>query len=410
MLRVPIAEARPGMTLTAVVAHPRNPGTPLLRPGVVLDEHAIERLREIECEEVWIEYPGLEFVREHVCPEVFAARTRIAQQVAGAFRAVVRGSHARLDWPAYRDAIASLMARLTSSRSAQTFVQQASRHDQPMLAHAVNACHLSLLMGLRLDFYLVQERSRVPATIAKNAVNLGLGAMLKDIGMMDLDQEALDRWYATQDDSDPEFQSHVVRGFERVRGSVDPSAAAVVLHHHQKFDGSGFPPVRSIESMTRNLVGREIHVFARIAACADLFDRLRYPPRAEGRIAQMSTCRALSLMRRPPHSNWIDPTVFRALVQCVPVFAPGTMVVLNDARRGVVVAWTPEFPCQPTVEILGSSLMGVDESERERIDLREAPGLSVAWAEGFDVTQDLFYPASPHEFTLAGEGTWVGQG
>lgn len=408
MLRVPIREARPGMRLAAVVDHPRRPGTFLLKPGVVLGEYEIGRLQEIECEEVWIEYPGLEFVREFVCPEVFQERSRVAGQVGSAFRAVLRGSKARMEWPAYRDAIGGLLERLTASRASQVFVQHASRQDPPMLAHAVNVCHLSLLMGLRLDFYLVQERQRVPAGMAKNAVNLGLGAMLHDIGMLELGEDVQARWRDTQDERDEEFQRHVLIGFERVRGQIDPSAAAVVLHHHQKYNGTGFPLVRSGQGDARQVAGHEIHVFARIAACADLFDRLRYPPTAGGRVARVSTVRALNLLRVGPWSSWVDPTVFRALLSVVPAFTPGSMVVLSDGRRGVVVDWSSEEPCRPTVEILENGPLTDPWAERERIDLRKSPGLGVVWAEGFDVSQDVFYSAIPGEFALLGDGAWVG--
>ena len=398
------------MKLAAVIDHPRQPGMFLLRPGVILGEYEIGRLREIECEEVWVEYPGLEFIREHVCPEVFLARGRVAQQVSNAFRGALRGSKARLDWPAYRDAIGGLIDRITASRAAAVFVQQTSRLDPPMLAHAVNVCHLSLLMGLRLDFYLVQERSRVPASAAKNAVNLGLGAMVHDLGMLDLDQDTLDRWNQTLDDTDPAFQRHVLLGYDRVRGQIDPTAAAVVLHHHQKFDGTGFPLVQSGQADARQAAGHDIHVFARIAAAADLFDRLRYPPGAGGRVARMSTVRALNLLRSGPMSAWIDPVVFRAMLACVPAFTPGTMVVLSDGRRAVITDWDPAHPCQPTVEILDLARMADEWEERERVDLRQTPGTKVVWADGFDVSEDLFFPTIPGEFALAGDTAWKAEG
>jgi HD-GYP domain-containing protein (c-di-GMP phosphodiesterase class II) len=395
------------MKLAAVVDHPRNPGMFLLRPGVVLGEYEIMRLREIECEEVWIEYPGLDFVREHVCPEVFLERGKVAQQVGNAFRAALRGSRARLDWPAYRDSVSSLLDRLTATRAASVFVQQTSRLDPPMLAHAVNVCHLSLLMGLRLDFYLVHERARIPASAAKNAVNLGLGAMVHDLGMLDLDAETLARWNQSQDETDPAFQQHVLHGYNRVRGQIDPSAAAVVLHHHQKFDGTGYPLVQSGQADPRQAAGHDIHVFARIATVADLFDRLRYPPGMNGRVARMSTVRALNLLRSGPMAAWIDPVCYRALLACVPAFTPGTMVVLSDGRRAVITGWNPEHPCQPTVEILNLACMADEYEQRERLDLRQTPDIKVVWADGFDVSEDLFFPATPGEFALVGEGAWA---
>src|SRR5439155_1165924 len=37
-----------------------------------------------------------------------------------------------------------------------------------------------------------------------------------------------------------EWKQHTAEGFAAVQGRLDPSAAVVIQHHHQHFDGSGF--------------------------------------------------------------------------------------------------------------------------------------------------------------------------
>jgi response regulator RpfG family c-di-GMP phosphodiesterase len=43
------------------------------------------------------------------------------------------------------------------------------------------------------------------------------------------------------------------------------AAANISLHHHERFDGAGYPA---------RLAGEDIHVYGRLAAVADVFDAL----------------------------------------------------------------------------------------------------------------------------------------
>jgi response regulator RpfG family c-di-GMP phosphodiesterase len=66
------------------------------------------------------------------------------------------------------------------------------------------------------------------------------------------------------------MKQHPAVGLSILDGSTRPilKAAAVIAHqHHEKFDGSGYP---------QGLRGREIHLYARIVAVADVFDALMH--------------------------------------------------------------------------------------------------------------------------------------
>ena len=43
----------------------------------------------------------------------------------------------------------------------------------------------------------------------------------------------------------------------------------------------------------------------------------------------------------------LDPVVFKALLNVVPAFAPGTFVTLSDGRSCVAVGFDPTSPCRP---------------------------------------------------------------
>jgi HD-GYP domain-containing protein (c-di-GMP phosphodiesterase class II) len=253
----------------------------------------------------------------------------------------------------------------------------------------------------------VLERRRLSPNAARDLSGLGVGAMLHDVGMTRLSPETLAMWNASHDERDPLWRAHVQRGFELLADQVEPAAAGVVLHHHQAVDGSGFPPRVELGGRSHPLAGSEIHVFARIAAAADLFDRLRNPAHAPGAsdaaAPPLPVVRALStLLRTPALRRRIDPIVLRALVNVTPPYAPGSIVTITGGRRAAVVDWSPADPCRPTVEIIGDLEAPPRRGDpvRERIDLRRAQDVCIIEAEGHDVRADNFSPSHPEEFDL----------
>ena len=178
-----------------------------------------------------------------------------------------------------------------------------------------------------------------------------------------------------------------------VRDQIEPSAAAVILHHHQAFDGTGFP-TRGEEG-EKSPKGQEIHVFARIVAGADRFVRLQRTGGPNG--AAIPTVRALKLIQEPAHASKIDPMVLKAIFNVVPAYAPGTIVTLSNGHECVVTQWSPENPCRPVVETLVPQ--GRDD-EPEVFDLRQRSELAVVRAEGHAVADDNFTPMSVHEYDM----------
>jgi hypothetical protein len=257
----------------------------------------------------------------------------------------------------------------------------------------------SLLLGLRLLPYVIRERSRLHPTKARDLTDLGVGALLHDIGMLSLPREARDRFAASGDETDPEFRQHVRRGFAVVKDFLSPAAASIVLNHHQRFDGTGFPDRQTLAGPLPPPAGRDIHIFHRIVAAADLLDRLRYPPGGE-QDACIPAARALRTLVRSPQKDALDPIVRTALLHCVPAFTPGSLVTLSDRTLAAVTDWHPVDPCRPTIQRVPS--LGApthDDALPERIDLRRS-SLTITNAGGEDVREDLFTPDFDDEFSL----------
>ena len=95
------------------------------------------------------------------------------------------------------------------------------------------------------------------------------GALLHDIGKLDVPSSILTKCAPLDDDEWTVMRTHPRVGFELL-GALPRfnGAAELVLSHHEAFDGSGYP---------RGLAGDEIPLGARILAIADSYDSMTHP-------------------------------------------------------------------------------------------------------------------------------------
>lgn len=394
------------MEVALAIHHPGNPDVVLLREGAALDAYSIPHLQQLGIHEVWIRYPGLEHLVRYVDPQLMANYRSLTTRVGNVIdQAMVRNT-VEIDFYACKKALLSVTRHLAENPQSALWISQVAHADKPFVRHCGNVAALSLMMGMRLDFYLVRERKTLPAGRAKDLTSLGIGALLHDVGMLRIPQPALDRYNATLDTSDPEWRTHTALGYDMVRGVLDPTAAIIALYHHQAWDGTGFPERPSLRGGTRPAAERDVHVLARIVAAAELFSRIKNPAHAPGSSAKdlptLPTVRALKLMLAEATRKKVDPVVFKALMSVVPAYAPGSVVRLSDGRDAVVTSWHVNAPCRPTVEILHEIEPRPQKQRGKvvRIDLREHKELSIVATDGEDVSQDNFEPAEPGEFDL----------
>lgn len=412
MLTLPIDKAVSEMVLALPVMHPDKPGHTLLKPGCVLDERAVNRLKELGVRMVSIKYPPTEFLMRYNSPAILAEQSRLAERVGGEIDRLANSLHTELDFDSYADGVRTLISRFVDDPTAAVFLQDVIDARKSLSSHSFNVGMLSLMMALKLDGYLVANRPRITPRRATNIENLGLGALLHDIGVTRLSRDVVARFEKTQNEDDEAWQKHVLLGFELVKGRLPATASSAVLHHHQRLDGSGYPRrVRGFGPPTA-LRGNEIHIFARIVGVADVFDRFRNPPGKlddSSPVPQAPTVRALRKTLGLVRAGKLDSVVFKSLLTVVPAFAPGSVVTLSDGSEGIVASWDPTLPCSPTVLPLDKDVLSdvrragpgvLMQAPGEPIDLVERRDLRIVKIDDHDVTQEYFEPLTPGEFDL----------
>ncbi len=104
-----------------------------------------------------------------------------------------------------------------------------------------NCCYMALLLGAHMSGYLRQQRKALPPSVAEDTHRLGLGAMLHDIGKAELPPNLRDKTILDPESNLPEYRYHTLVGFEHVKGKLPATVTHIILHHHQRYDGTGFP-------------------------------------------------------------------------------------------------------------------------------------------------------------------------
>ncbi len=216
--------------------------------------------------------------------------------------------------------------------------------------HATNVAVISLLMG------------RVFGLTDEEMLDLGTGALMHDVGKLDLPERLrhFDERFGKDDLS--AYRDHVAHGVAHGRRmGMKPGALLVLAQHHENADGTGFPLRVKSERMS---------VAARIVALVNRYDNLCNPPV----LAQAHTPHeALSLLFAQAQSKF-DASMLNSFIRMMGVYPAGSVVQLTDDRYALVMSVNSTRPLKPNVLVHESKL---PRDEALHLNLMTTPDLGI---------------------------------
>jgi len=271
--------------------------------------------------------------------------------VAKAFRAVLQNVRAQ---PEEARAIAEAeiggMVRAMQREQDVAIRLLSEKAGQETALHAINVSVLSVLLAraMGLDEAMIEA--------------VGVGALLHDIGKIELPDLMRGKANSPNPTERRMFQSHVEHG--RVlaeRMALQETALAVLTQHHEASDGTGYPLALESES---------IHPAARIVALVNHYDNLCNPPNP---IHALTPHDAMVSMYRKSRDQF-DAAALHAFVRMMGIYPPGSVLHLSDGRFALSVAVDPANAMKPRVIIHDPA---VPPDEALVVALAEHPELSI---------------------------------
>ncbi len=225
-------------------------------------------------------------------------------------------------------------------------------YDEYTFNHSVNVSIYSLAMGRRLGL------SR------KTLTELGITALLHDIGKSKIPKEILNKPSSLNEDEWRLMKRHPLMGVEIVLnlkqlGEINPRMVIGIFDHHLRCDLSGYP---------RLFRRKGVSLFGRIIQIADSYDAMT-TPRVYKKIPYTPE-QALSILLRERGSNY-DPILLKLFIGIVGVYPIGSLVLLDTDEIGVVFKTNPDPQLLDRPKII---LVGKDEKRgvsKEIVDLSE---------------------------------------
>ena len=198
--------------------------------------------------------------------------------------------------------------------------------------HSVAVCALMIALSKQLSLNEAQTRSA------------GIAGLLHDLGKALMPMDVLNKPGKLTDEEFAIIKKHPEEGYKLLLASTgaDEIALDVVLHHHEKTDGSGYP---------KRLKDAEISLFAKMGAVCDVYDAI-----TSNRPYKAGWDPAESLRKMAEWANGhFDPMVFQAFVKSLGIYPIGSLVKLSSGRLGIVIEQAEKSLLTPRIKVFYST-------------------------------------------------------
>jgi HD-GYP domain-containing protein (c-di-GMP phosphodiesterase class II) len=227
-------------------------------------------------------------------------------------------------------------------------VQSINRHPDALLSlarlknadeytymHSVAVCALMVSLGRQLG--LNDEQCR----------DDGMAGMLHDLGKAAMPQDVLNKPGKLTPEEFDIIKTHPTRGYEMLLDATNVSDGAkdVCLHHHERYDGTGYP---------HKLAGESISLLARMGAVCDVYDAV-----TSDRPYKAGWDPAHALSQMATWKGHFDTVVFQSFVKSVGIYPTGSLVKMKSGRLAVVMEQNLNALTRPRVKVFFSTKAGL---------------------------------------------------
>ncbi|WP_078555664.1 HD-GYP domain-containing protein [Bacillus alkalicellulosilyticus] len=304
----------------------------LLHEGVLLTSRMIERLCELGVAYINIHdsltadiTSSHEGIHKHTRKTALEAIKKEFHQVTDSKSLSGRLNNEYLD-KNFSVIIKMILEDISKNKNALSMITNVVLHDSYIFTHSLNVTIYTLGLAIQLGF------------TERQLYEIGLGAILHDIGKVQIPLSVLNKESGLTDLEYKEIKDHTVFGYEMIKDIPGMSlmTAHCALQHHERLDGSGYPFGRT-----------EIHPYAKIIAVCDVFDAVTTNRSyRKGMLPQ----EGLELLYSGIGTHF-DIEIVEAFRDVIAIYPIGLSVTLSDGRKAVVIKQNKEVTARPVVRV-----------------------------------------------------------
>ncbi len=305
-------------------------GMELMAKGTIIKQEYVDKLRELGIEYVYIDdslLVDIDFDNDSqgiIHTKVKEESTSIVKNVLE--RHIYKNTS---DLEKLCQAANIIVDDILSEEDVLQRVINIRREGADIYSHSINVCSLATVIALKNGY----DKATV-TEIAKGCVLHDLGLRYTAVNYENVDVDSM-----SQKDKS-EFKKHVVLGFDAIDN--EPWATQIVkdivLLHHERCDGSGYPFRRQ---------SGELDDILKIVTVCDAFDSMisgiGYEPMKVHKAVEYIKSHSLGKFAR----KYADQ-----LLTMVAMYPVGTKVITSDNRIGVVVKQNKECIDRPILKII----------------------------------------------------------
>ena len=295
----------------------------LLSVGMPLKQEYIEKLRELDIKEVYIEDDEPHTKTVVILREEVEASLKF--KVKSILEKHTYSQNNKLE-ELSRTADHIIMNILEEDQVVEQIYDIKGRSSD-IYEHSINICSIATIVALKLD---------LPPRMVHD---IGVSCLLHELGMRYLTIDYADRNVEELSESEyAEYKKHPIYGYTALRGEnwISNESKNMILYHHERLDGSGYP-----------LKATDIPIECRIIQICDVFDEMICGIGCK----RLKVYEAIEYLRSFKDVKF-DGKIVDTFLEFTAVYPAGSTVLTNERETGIVLYQNKEFPDRPVLRII----------------------------------------------------------
>ena len=275
-----------------------------------------------------------------------------------------------IDTDKARELVTHLADEVIQNPDALVWLTHLRSRDEYTATHCVNVSIMALTFGRYLGLNEADLHQ------------VGLGALLHDVGKMQIPDGILNKPGRLTKGEFEIIKGHPVHGHRMLREdeTLEAPVLDIVLHHHERLDGKGYPD---------GLSESEINRLTRITSIVDVYDAITSDRCYHDGV---TPAKAMENLFAWSDGNF-DYSLLQSFIRCIGIYPIGTVVRLNSGDIGIIVATDEERRLQPVVLL-------VLNAKREPYEPRRLLNMSSAIWKATGRTLQIEHVMEPHSLGL----------